>query len=230
MAAALIKANAMGLPHLLRLPDPSQAAGVLQEVRVVLEGVELQGPLALEASDWLLRLPELRQLQAELAARGLQLVRLRSGQRESLVAAASLGLEAELLTELVPTSRPGPSHARQGDGRDLTIQRGTLRSGDHLQVAGSVLILGDVNPGARVSALGHVLVWGRLRGSAHAGQAGDRSARIIALQLRPLQLRIAAAVARGPEEAPPEGLAEQAHLVDGIIRIDPAPPQWPLLP
>jgi septum site-determining protein MinC len=50
----------------------------------------------------------------------------------------------------------------------------------------------------------------------------------MALQLRPLQLRIAAAVARGPEELPPAGQAEEARLVDGAIRIDPATPSWPL--
>jgi septum site-determining protein MinC len=109
---------------------------------------------------------------------------------------------------------------------DLLVHRGTLRSGDHLQAEGSVLLLGDVNPGARISAAGHVLVWGRLRGVAHAGVTGDRQARIVALQLRPLQLRIADAVARGPEDLPPPGLAEEARLVDGEIRIDPAPPDF----
>jgi septum site-determining protein MinC len=108
------------------------------------------------------------------------------------------------------------------------VHRGTLRAGDHLQVAGSLLVLGDVNPGARVSAVGDVRVWGRLRGSAHAGSQGDRSARIVALQLRPLQLRIADAVARGPEDLPPAGLAEQAVLDGDMIRLTPADPLWPL--
>jgi septum site-determining protein MinC len=52
----------------------------------------------------------------------------------------------------------------------------------------------------------------------------------VALELRPLQLRIADAVARGPEDRPPPGLAEEARLVDGVIRIDPARPSWPLGP
>jgi septum site-determining protein MinC len=108
------------------------------------------------------------------------------------------------------------------------VHRGTLRSGDHLQSDGSVLLLGDLNPGARISAGGHVLVWGRLRGVAHAGRQGDRSARIVALQLQPLQLRIADAVARGPQDRPPEGLAEEARLKDGEIQIEPASPIFPL--
>ena len=92
-----------------------------------------------------------------------------------------------------------------------------------------MLVLGDVNPGARVEARGHVLVWGTLRGVAHAGNRGDRSARITALQLRPVQLRIAEAVARGPAELPVPGVAEQAELVAGLITINPAAPQWPLV-
>jgi septum site-determining protein MinC len=112
--------------------------------------------------------------------------------------------------------------------QQLTLHRGTLRSGDHIEAAGSLLVLGDVNPGARVSAGGHVLVWGRLRGVAHAGCHGDRGARIVAMGLQPLQLRIADVIARGPEEAPPPGLAEQASLSAGAIRIDPASASWPL--
>ena len=66
------------------------------------------------------------------------------------------------------------------------------------------------------------MVWGRLRGIAHAGQDGDTKAKIVALQLRPLQLRIADAVARGPEDQPQPGLAEEARLEGGSIMIEPA--------
>jgi septum site-determining protein MinC len=138
------------------------------------------------------------------------------------VAAAALGLAWD-----APDPVPSPAGAAPDDGDEppaLRIHQGTLRSGDHLHSEGSLLVLGDVNPGARVEAGGHVLVWGTLRGVAHAGCGGDTSARITALQLRPLQLRIAGAVARGPQERPAPGLAEQARLVDGVIRIDPAEP------
>ena len=57
------------------------------------------------------------------------------------------------------------------------------------------------------------------------GVEGDRNARITALQLRPLQLRIADLVARGPEEKPQPGLAEEARIVDGVISIEPADPR-----
>ena len=105
------------------------------------------------------------------------------------------------------------------------VHQGTLRSGDHFQSDGSLLVVGDVNPGARISAAADVMVWGRLRGVAHAGRDGATEARIVSLHLRPLQLRIADVVARGPEDQPVAGMAEQARLVDGEIVIEPADPQ-----
>lgn len=229
MAALLLPAAVPEIPHLLRLPASRQASGLLEEVRYGLGvGSAAPGPVLLDAGDWLLRLPELQDLQALLQGQGFVLQGVRGLRRETLVAAASLGLRIDDVAS-------GSSVAEgSGDGRaiaadPLIIHRGTLRSGDHLEADGSVLLLGDVNPGARISAGGHVLVWGRLRGIAHAGRNGDATALIVALQLRPLQLRIADIVARGPEEIPPPGLAEEARVEEGTIRIDPARAGWPLL-
>ena len=148
------------------------------------------------AIDWRLPLPELRSLQRLLSEQNLVLRAVRSNQPETLVAAAALGLRGELVAE--PAARAEAGEEEAPTTGTLRIHRGTLRSGEHLQAEGSLLLLGDVNPGARLSASGNILVWGRLRGVAHAGCRGDRRARIVALQLRPLQLRIAEAVARGP--------------------------------
>ncbi|MDM7953393.1 MAG: septum site-determining protein MinC [Cyanobium sp. CZS 25K] len=223
MAAALIQAIDGQQPHLLRLPAQRGSASALEEVRYAL-GSRLPpgGTVVLDAGAWPLRLPDLRQLQALLLRLQLVLVRVASSQPETLVAAAALGLATD---PGAPQPLP-PSSAASAPAADLLVHRGTLRSGDHLQGEGSVLLLGDVNPGARISAAGDVLVWGRLRGVAHAGVTGNRDARIVALQLRPLQLRIADLVARGPEGLPPPGLAEQAQLVEGEIRIDPASPDF----
>ena len=223
MTAALIQAIDDQQPHLLRLPAQQGAASALEEVRYALGSQRPQGgTVVLQAGNWPLRLPELRQLQDLLSALQLELVRVSSRHPETLVAAAALGLD----TDPGAPPRPAPATATGAAVSDLLVHRGTLRSGDHLQAEGSVLLLGDVNPGARISAAGNVLVWGRLRGIAHAGVAGNRDARIVALQLRPLQLRIADVVARGPEGLPPPGLAEQALLVEWEIRIDPAAPDF----
>jgi len=101
------------------------------------------------------------------------------------------------------------------------FHQGTVRSGEYLETPGDLLILGDVNPGAIVSAKGNVIIWGRLLGIAHAGCKGNSQAKIAALQLRPVQLRIADKIARGPKEKPQLGFAEQATIDSERIIISP---------
>lgn len=229
MPAELIPSPDRDQPHLLRLPAWAAAGAPLTEVRdALLLHPHLHGSVKLLAGEWPLTRAVIERLIVMLEAASLSLETVFCQDTGARVAAASLGLAVE-----GGSARPG---ARGEDGlphpscppTDLSIHQGTLRSGDRQQAPGSILILGDVNPGAQISAVRHVLVWGRLRGIAHAGCLGDRTACIVALHLHPLQLRIAAAVARGPEEAPPVGLAEQAHLVGEAIQIDVADPCWPL--
>ena len=101
------------------------------------------------------------------------------------------------------------------------FHQGTVRSGEYLDIPGNLLILGDVNPGAIVSAQENIIIWGRLLGIAHAGSKGNSQATISALQLRPVQLRIANKVARGPQEKLQFGLAEQAKIDSEKIIICP---------
>lgn len=180
------------------------------------------------AGGWLIGMQELSGIATALATHGLTLQAVVSSEPRTRVAAASLGLSWSGTHPTLAAAGPSGEASASAGPAPLRIHQGTLRSGDHLEAEGSLLVLGDVNPGARVSATGHVLVWGTLRGVAHAGCSGDSSARISALQLRPLQLRIASAVARGPEDLPVPGVAEQAELIDGVIAINPAAPQWPL--
>ncbi|MFY8148671.1 MAG: septum site-determining protein MinC [Prochlorococcaceae cyanobacterium] len=223
--ATVFRAAASGQPHRLVIGGADESLEGVSDLVDALGLFPPSGWVEVEVRERSLRVPELREIQRTLEAAGLRILRLVSERDSTLVAAAALGLETGW-----PPPPQGPEDEApplpQAPG-GLRIHHGTLRSGEHLQAPGSVLLLGDLNPGARISAAGDVLVWGRLRGVAHAGCQGDGSARIVALQLRPLQLRIAAAVARGPEEQPPAGLAEQARLVEGVIRIEPASPHWP---
>jgi septum site-determining protein MinC len=234
MASQLLLATAAGEPHRLRLAAATSAAGSLvAEVGYALgalppRGEWLSEELVLACGDWVLTVADLRDLEPLLLERGLRLARVEAPAPEALVAAASLGLVTQLQRPAEGAASAANEPAGPTAAQGLTIHQGTLRSGDHLQVEGSVLLLGDVNPGARISAAGDVRVWGRLRGVAHAGCQGNRQARIVALQLRPLQLRIAEAVARGPEDLPPLGYAEQALLVADAIAIEPAEPIWGL--
>jgi septum site-determining protein MinC len=184
-----------------------------------LEGKDLE----LDSGEWLLNCRVISALQAQLEDRQCRLLSIKSCNPHTVVSANALGIPVQLLTP--QPADPRPDSREQEQAPALLIHRATLRSGDHLKARHHVLLIGDVNPGAQISAGGNVLIWGRLRGCAHAGAQGDLGARITALQLRPLQLRIADLVARGPEEKPQPGLAEEARIVDGEIAIEPADPR-----
>lgn len=63
---------------------------------------------------------------------------------------------------------------------ETTFHRGSLRSGQKLEIEGSLVILGDVNSGAEVIASDNIVVLGSLRGLAHAGAKGNKQAIIAA--------------------------------------------------
>ena len=89
-----------------------------------------------------------------------------------------------------PSPVPSASALSSVDNNARYVRRG-VRSGQRVEHDGHLVICGDVNPGAEVAAAGDIVVLGSLRGVAHAGCYGDESARIVALALRPPQLRIA---------------------------------------
>jgi len=96
--------------------------------------------------------------------------------------------------------------------------RGTLRGGRSLQQVGTVVVVGDVNPGAELVAGGDIVVFGALRGTAHAGAQGDAAARVYALELTPTQLRIATFIASG-DGAARARVPEVAFVRDERIAI-----------
>ena len=104
--------------------------------------------------------------------------------------------------------------------RMLVIDK-TLRGGQAVETEGSVIVFGNVNPGAQITAGGSVDIRGTCRGLVHAGAAGDSTAFIIADHLMPTQIRIANYVARPPDEPEDSGKAERAYVKDGQIVIEP---------
>jgi septum site-determining protein MinC len=84
---------------------------------------------------------------------------------------------------------------KKEDSMKEVFYRGTLRSGQLLESEGSVIVIGDVNPGASIMAGGNVIVLGLLKGIANAGIFGNREAFVVALEMRPTQIRIADQVA-----------------------------------
>lgn len=137
---------------------------------------------------------------------------------ETIVSASSLGYRSENYIDNL-SNNPIEEKNKTLLNSQTIFHNGTIRSGELIESNGDLLILGDVNPGATVRAKGNVMVFGRLLGIAHAGNEGDEKAKISALQLRPVQLRIANKIARGPQEKPQLGLAEQAKIESETIVI-----------
>jgi septum site-determining protein MinC len=100
------------------------------------------------------------------------------------------------------------------------IVRMTCRSGMRVESDADCIVLGDVNPGAEVLAAGDVIVFGRLRGVAHAGNRGNRAAKIWASSIEPNQIRIADLVAVPPRETKKaQGRFEMAEIQGESIQV-----------
>ena len=105
--------------------------------------------------------------------------------------------------------------------KDDILHEGTVRSGDRISSNGNLCIIGDVNPGAIVSAKKNIYVWGKLLGIAFAGKNGNKNASIASLYLNPLQLRIADVIAIGPKDKPKNYYPEIAVIDKQRIIIKP---------
>tara|TARA_B100000700_G_C15014803_1_gene842750 strand:+ start:151 stop:843 length:693 start_codon:yes stop_codon:yes gene_type:complete len=178
----------------------------------------------IDSKDWDLKCIDIKRIVELLSRRNSYLYSISSYNISTIIAASSLGINARLnknvsyIEEFKTQKKAQESNIINPD---LAFQKGTLRSGEHLHGDGDILLLGDVNPGAKISAKGDIMIWGRLRGVAHAGINGHKNSKIAALQLRPLQLRICDLVARGPDEQPEQGLAEEAIIENEQIIIRP---------
>ena len=74
-----------------------------------------------------------------------------------------------------------------------------MRSGQVLEFDGNIVIIGDCHPGSEIKATGDITVWGVLGSIAHAGMKGNRDAKIRALKMNAVQLRIANCYSRRPD-------------------------------
>jgi septum site-determining protein MinC len=173
--------------------------------------------LHLVAKDRLLDNRQLQDLAETLNTYQIQLKSVATSRRQTAIAACTLGYSVEqtqLHTSLTSDIQPTPSALA-----DALYLQMTVRSGVEIRHPGTVVILGDINPSGIVIADGDILIWGRLRGVAHAGAGGNRESLIMALQMEPTQLRIADAVARSPEKTLTSFFPEVAHITSEGIRI-----------
>lgn len=101
--------------------------------------------------------------------------------------------------------------------------KGNLRSGQVLESETSIIVIGDINPGARIVSKGNIIVLGALKGSVFAGASGNTNSFVVALDMNPVQIRIADTIARSPDkpEKIPGKETKIAFLEDGNIYIEP---------
>ena len=115
-----------------------------------------------------------------------------------------------------------PEPAVKGQSvQEMTVVNRTVRGGEEITSKSSVLICGNVNPGAQISAGGSIDIRGTCRGIVHAGAYGDTSAFVIADHLMPMQVRIAGMIARAPDHVEKSAQAERASIKNGQIVIEP---------
>ena len=135
-------------------------------------------------------------------------------------------------------TQPAPYIPQDYNAMDIPpaadFYKGNLRSGQTLECASSVTLIGDVNPGATIISDGNIVVLGSLKGNACAGASGDESCFIFALDMRPIQLQIGDLIAKSPDKEKDNGWGKKktkedngkysariAVVRDGYIGIEP---------
>ena len=141
-----------------------------------------------------------------------------SNDRNTILAGKSLRINSTFLKEQEVKNKLLLFNSKE---KDDILHEGTVRSGDRISSNGNLCIIGDVNPGAIVSAKNNIYVWGKLLGIAFAGKTGNNNASIASLYLKPLQLRIADVIAIGPKDKPHNYYPEIALIDKRTIIIKP---------
>ena len=141
-----------------------------------------------------------------------------SNNRDTIICGKSLKIDATFLKEQEIRNKLLLINSKN---KDDILYEGTVRSGDRISSNGNLCIIGDVNPGAIVSAKKNIYVWGKLLGIAFAGKSGNKNASIASLYLNPLQLRIADVIAIGPKDKPKNCYPEIAVIDKETIIIKP---------
>lgn len=213
----------------LLLTLPSQAeinselpwSEIWQELKHLLKTKEQswqQGTqVCLVAKDRLLDARQLQTIAETLEDVKLSLSTVSTNRRQTAVVAAGSGYSVQQNTVKPLLNDSNTSQILSPTLAEPLYLQSTVRSGIEIRHPGTIVICGDLNPGGKVIAAGDILVWGRLRGVAHAGAGGDQQCRIAALQMDFTQLRIADSVARSPKLRPKKLFPELAFMtIDGI--------------
>lgn len=147
--------------------------------------------MVLELGGRQLKLSELSAIYEALLRHGVELaaVKSRDPYLDSHKSAGN-SKHQPVIRGLESSARNNERPVGRSDAQDCLVVRGTLRSGQVVEHDGSILILGDLNPGAEAIAGCDLVVWGSLRGSVRAGAGGDTDSAVYALEMMPKRLAI----------------------------------------
>ena len=182
--------------------------------------LSLKGPLEVKiyATNELITSHQLLKIKKNFDNLNIYSFCIYSNHRKTIIAGKSLKIHSTFIKEKEVKNK---FHLLDSKKKEDILHEGTVRSGDRITSNGNLSIIGDVNPGAIVSAKKSIFVWGKLLGVAFAGKDGDNNASISSLYLNPLQLRIADIIAIGPKEKPKNHYPEIALIENKTINIKP---------
>lgn len=174
--------------------------------------------VALDVGNQTLRAVELGNLRDVLSDRGISLWAVISNSPMTEQTAQVLGMATRLSAPRA--GRATKSQEPSASGETVVFVQRTMRSGLKVTFEGHVVVMGDVNPGAEIIAGGNIIVWGKLRGSVHAGAEGNENAVVCALEMSPALVRIATVIEESSRKRG-KSQPEIAHLKNGQIIIEP---------
>lgn len=223
--AITIKGTSDGLAITL---GPGSLDTVLTELEALLSSRAsffVGGRVALRVGDRALSVEQLEGIGSLLEEHDVSLWAVDGDHPTTQVSAEELGLQTRF--RRADAGRDAPEASQEAAPKDHPleemfgiVEKGTLRSGQTIRHAGHITLIGDVNPGAELVAGGDVIVWGKLRGTVHAGAMGDEEAIVCALELAPNQIRIGSHIARPPERGRSPKVPEVARVLGGQIVLE----------
>jgi len=181
----------------------------LEQQQEFLKGAQL----AVDVGETIIPAADLKKFKDHIETLGMELKTVVSSSPVTEESAQALQLATRISEPVAKTNYR--NHATDL-AEDAILVHKTLRSGTRIQYQGHVIVIGDVNPGAEIFAGGNIVVWGKLRGTVHAGAQGNKDSVVCALDLSPTQLRIADKISIAPKrKSKPK--PEIAKLVDNRV-------------
>ncbi|MBQ7636934.1 MAG: septum site-determining protein MinC [Lachnospiraceae bacterium] len=102
-------------------------------------------------------------------------------------------------------------YSREDIPKIARFYKGYLRSGMVINEKSSLVILGDINAGSEIYSEGSIIILGSLKGKAYAGINGNENAFVFALNMDPIQIRIADKIGRASDSVVKKKEKKEEH-------------------